>query len=235
MCNGQRRPNVLLQSVSSKQTPEFLLRMLIGTKQLLLYLQRSQVTSSPSCTNRLRWLSHLRLARPRAWLLKQGQWVLLVHHQQESLSVINKRLLVQHHERDLRLQLVGVIQVLLLRLTLMHFVIFVKILDLFNVIQVIDQQILLQVLVRLIRILVQQAHRINRPQHRHHLVDGPAIVQLMVFRRSHLKAGYMRIIIDVEMIEMIVGTAEIIVMIVEEAIVGRTETTAGTINETGAK
>ena len=118
-----------------------------------------------------------------------------------------------------------------------------KILDLFNVIQVIDQQILLQVLVRLVHILVQQAHRISRPQHRPHLVDGPAIVQLMVFRRSHLKAGYTMIIIDVttlmvvtgEMIEMIVGTAGTIVMIVEEAIVGRTGTTVGTINETGAK
>ena len=227
------------------QMPTIQSQVLIVTKQLVLYLQRlgrylrrNQVTLSLNFTKRKRRLNHLPRARPRALLRKQGQWVPHAHLQQESLNVINQLLPVQHHDREHRLQLVAVNQVLLLRLTLVLFVIFVKILDLFNVILQTGQQISVQALVRLVHTLVQQVHRVNRPQQRHHRVLGPTILLLKLILRSHLtviiEIDVMIEIVTDEVIEMIVGTAGTIVMTVEEAIVTGTEITV-MIDETGAK
>ena len=215
--------------------------MLIVTKQLVLYLQRlrrylrrNQVTLYLNFINKKRRLNHLPRARPRALLRKQGQWVPHAHLQQESLNVINQLLLVQHHDREHRLQLVAVNQVLLLRLTLVLFVIFVKILDLFNVILQTGQQISVQALVRLVHTLVQQVHRVNRPQQRHHRGLGPTILLVKII--VIIEIDVMIVIETDEVIEMIVivGTAGTIVMTVEEEIVTGTEMTV-MIDETGAK
>ena len=219
--------------------------MVIVTKQLVLYLQklgrhlrRNQVTLSLNFIKRKRRPNHLPRARHRALLRKQGQWVPHAHLQQESLNVINQLLLVQHHDQGLRLQLVAVNQVLLLRLTLVLFVIFVKILDLFNVILQTGQQISVQALVRLVHTLVQQVHRVNRPQQHHHRMLGPTMLLLTVIHLSHhtvtIVIDVMIAIVTDEVIEMIVGTAGTIVITVEEAIVTGTEITV-MIDETGAK
>ena len=218
--------------------------MLIVTKQLVLYLQRlgrylrrKQVTLSLNFIKRKRRLNHLPRARPRALLRKQGQWVPHAHLQQESLNVINQLLPVQHHDREHRLQLVAVNQVLLLLQTLVLFVIFVKILDLLNVILQTGQQISVQALVRLVHTLVQQVHRVKTPQ-RHHRMLGLTILLLIIIHLSHhtviIEIDVMIEIVKDEMIEMIVGTAGTIVMTVEEAIVTGTEITV-MIDETGAK